>query len=681
MSSRKLFFSATIALLAVFLMPLAAQRALNPGYTKHQKAAYLDASLVNFIRPGVIVKIVSAAIAKDGTITARVTITDPKGMALDRAGIATPGPVSMSLIAAYIPAGQTQYVSYTTTVAKATQPGNTNASQTQAANDSGGTWATNAVGDYTYTFKTKAPTTFDPTVTHSIGVSANRDLSEFITEDEWAAVGNDVFNFVPNGSKVTVTRNVVPTAVCNNCHDPLIGHGGSRLTVELCILCHTPQTINPDTGLSQDMPVLIHKIHMGKNLPSVIAGTPYRIWHRGAWSDFSDVGFPSGVDELETCQVCHQKAPQAANYATVPTRAACGACHDNVNFATGLNHVNLPQVNDNQCTQCHKPSGAEFDASIDGAHTVATRSQQLPGVVLAITAVDNAKPGQKPSVTFTVKDKSGTLLDISKMDLLNLVLTGPTTDYNGYVSEDIRKAPASGGQYVYTFTAALPATATGSYAVGIEGYKNFTINPGTVNSAVVRDVGFNKVFYFPVGAAKVAPRRQVVSQALCAGCHDKLMLHGGIRQNVEYCVVCHNPTVTDSGVRKTGDIPESINFKTLIHKIHTGSNLTTDFTVIGHGGSVNNYNGVGYVGDRRDCEKCHLPGTEDLPLPDGLITQTTPRDYLTTQGPATAACLSCHTTKAAASHAATMTSPTLGEACDACHGPLADASVPKVHAR
>ena len=682
MSSRKLFFCGAIVLLAVFLMPLAAQKVLNEGYTKHEKAAYMEQNLASFIRPGVKVKIVSAAIAKDGTITARVTITDPKGLPLDKDGISTPGPVSMSLIAAYIPAGQTEYVSYTTTVAKPSIPGNTNPSQTQAANDSGGTWATNAVGDYTYTFKTKAPTTFDATVTHSIGISANRDLSEFLTEDEWAAVGNDVFNFVPNGSPVKVTRNVVPTAVCNGCHDPLIGHGGSRLTVELCILCHTPQTVNPDTLLSQDMPVLIHKIHMGKNLPSVLAGTPYRIWHRGAWSDFSEVGFPSGVDELMTCTVCHQQAPQAANYATVPTRAACGACHDNVNFATGANHVNLPQVNDNQCTQCHQPGGTtEFDATIKGAHTVATRSQQLPGVVLAISKVDNAKPGQKPSVTFTVLDKAGNSIDITKMDLLNLVMTGPTTDYNGYVSEDVRKATASGQQYVYTFSAALPATATGSYAVGIEGYKNFTINANTVNSAVVRDVGFNKVFYFAVGSAKVAPRRQVVSQALCAGCHDKLMLHGGIRQSVEYCVVCHNPTVTDAGVRKTGDIPESINFKTLIHKIHTGANLTTDFTVIGHGGSVNNYNDVGYVGDRRDCEKCHLPGTYDLPLPDGLITQTTPRDYLTTQGPATAACLSCHTTKAAASHASTMTSPTLGEACDACHGPTSQASVAQAHAR
>lgn len=682
MSSRKLFYTAALVLLAVLLMPLSAQKAPNPGYSIHEKAAYLDQNLVNFIRPGVVVKVVSANIAKDGTITARVTIKDPKGLPLDRDGITTPGPVSMSLIATYIPAGQTQYYSYTTTTLKPSIPGNTNPAQIQAANDSGGTWTMNAVGDYTYTFKTKAPANFDPTVTHAIGISANRNLSEFITQEEWAAVGNDVYNFVPDGSKVKTTRSIVPTAVCNGCHDPLIGHGGSRLTVELCIQCHTPQTINPDTMESQDMPVLIHKIHMGKNLPSVIAGKPYRIWHRGAWSDFSDVGFPSGVDELKTCTVCHKDAAQAANYLSVPTRAACGACHDNVNFATGANHVNLPQVSDKECTNCHKPQGEiEYDASIKGAHMVATRSQQLAGMTFGISKVDNAKPGAKITVTFTVNDRNGNAMDISKLDFLNLVLTGPTSDYNGYISEDARKATPVGREYAYTFTATLPAAAAGSYAVGIEGYKNTTINPNTVNSAVVRDAGFNKVFYFAIGGAKVTPRRQIVSQALCGTCHDKLMLHGGIRQSVEYCVVCHNPTVTDSGMRKTGDIPESINFKTMIHKIHRGSALTADFTVMGHGNSVNNYNEVGYVGDLRSCEKCHLPGTYDLPLPDGLINQTTPRDYLTVQGPATAACLSCHTTKAAASHALTMTSPTLGEACDACHGPNAEASVVKSHAR
>src|ERR1017187_1138292 len=414
MSSRKLFFCSAIAALAVFLMPLAAQRTLNPGYTKHEKAAYLDESLVNFIRPGIVVKIQSAAIAKDGTITVRATLVDADGMALDRLGVSTPGPVSMSLIAAYIPAGKTQYVSYTTSVAKPSIPGNTNPSQTQAANDSGGTWATNSVGDYTYTFKTKAPTTFDATVTHSIGVSATRDLSEFITQDEWASVGNDVFTFVPNGSPVTVTRSVTPTTACNQCHDPLIGHGGSRLKVELCILCHTPQTINPDTLLTQDMPVLIHKIHMGKNLPSVIAGTPYRIWHRGAWSDFSTVVFPQDVRNCTTCHAA--SATQADNWKTNPSAVACGSCHDDINFTTGANHQNLPQIDDSQCKGCHASSAyMDFDPSIPGAHLIPSNSTALPGLVTKILHVDGAAPGAAPTVTFSVMDNSNNPVDIGKI--------------------------------------------------------------------------------------------------------------------------------------------------------------------------------------------------------------------------------------------------------------------------
>jgi OmcA/MtrC family decaheme c-type cytochrome len=96
---------------------------------------------------------------------------------------------------------------------------------------------------------------------------------------------------------------------------------------------------------------------------------------------------------------------------------------------------------------------------------------------------------------------------------------------------------------------------------------------------------------------------------------------------------------------------------------------------------VNNYNEVGYVGDRRNCAACHVNGSQNLPLPDGVIAQTAPRDYITTQQPVAAACLSCHTTKAAAAHAAVNTSPTLGESCDACHGPTSAASVANSHAR
>lgn len=669
--------------LIVLLALIVALAATLAAQVKRQKRlAELDANTISYIRPGIVVKVASAAVAQDGTITARVKITDPKSVPLDMDGVTTPGPVTLRFIAAYIPAGQKQYVAYTTTVLKATL--NNNPSQTQAATDAGGTFVKNAEGDYTYTFKTKAPTGFDATVTHAIAVSAQRNLSEFMTYDEWSQTSNDVFNFVPNGKPVTVTRSVVSTQACNQCHDPLFGHGGSRLTVEMCIVCHTPQTVNPDTGLSQDMPVLIHKIHMGKNLPSVKAGTPYRIWHRGAWSDFSDVGFPGGTDELKTCEVCHQGGAQVQQHMTSPTRAACGACHDDINFATGKNHVNLPQVSDNECKNCHVPKGdTEFDASVKGAHIVTTRSTQLPGFTFALTGVANAKPGQKPAVSFTVKDKAGNILDITRMTRLSLTLTGgPTTDYNGYANEDARKAVFGGGVYTYTFTAALPADAKGTFAVGIEGYNTITINPGTVNSADVRDSGANQVLYFGINGAKPTPRRQIVSQAKCTGCHNTLPFHGGQRNQVEYCVTCHNPGVTDSSQRASGDKAESINFKTMIHKIHTGKELTTDFTVMGHNQSVNNYNELGYVGDRRDCTQCHLPGTFNLPIAEGQISQLAPRDYLApTMQPVTAACLSCHTTKPAAAHALTMTSPTLGESCDACHGPNSEAAVSKVHAR
>jgi len=396
----------TIALV-VFVNTAAAGR--QPAKRAVDFNATMHGSTTSLGRTGVVVKIQSAAIAKDGTITVRATITDTDGVPLDRLGLATPGPVSMSFIAACIPPGQPQYVSYTTAVAKATL--NNNPSQTQAANDSGGTFTTNAIGDYTYTFKTKAPANFDPAVTHSIGVSAQRNLSEYGTFDEWSETSNDVFTFVPNGSAVKVTRSVVTTDACNQCHNPLIGHGGSRLKVELCIMCHTPQTINPDTQLTQDMKVLIHKIHMGSSLPSVKAGTPYRIWHRSQWSDFSTVVFPQDVRDCTTCHA--QGAAQADNWKTKPSAAVCGSCHDDVNFATGANHVNLPQPDDNQCQNCHTSQATlDFDASIPGAHLIPENSTSLPGLITKVLYVDGATPGTAPTVTFSVTDKAGDPVDI-----------------------------------------------------------------------------------------------------------------------------------------------------------------------------------------------------------------------------------------------------------------------------
>jgi OmcA/MtrC family decaheme c-type cytochrome len=95
-----------------------------------------------------------------------------------------------------------------------------------------------------------------------------------------------VLTWIPAGGAPTNTRDVIRTATCNKCHDQLAFHGGSRRSLDLCIMCHTPQTTDPDTGNTLDMKVFVHKLHMGSGLPSVKAGTPYQIigFNQAVWS-------------------------------------------------------------------------------------------------------------------------------------------------------------------------------------------------------------------------------------------------------------------------------------------------------------------------------------------------------------------------------------------------------------
>ena len=101
--------------------------------------------------------------------------------------------------------------------------------------------------------------------------------------------------------------------------------------------------------------------------------------------------------------------------------------------------------------------------------------------------------------------------------------------------------------------------------------------------------------------------------ANCNTCHDQLVLHGGQRFNTEECVICHNPNASDAARRPADQAPvESIDFKRMIHRIHTGEELTQDFTIYGFGGTVTNFNEVRFPGDRRDCTTCHLEDTQQV---------------------------------------------------------------------
>jgi len=135
-------------------------------YSRQEKAYYADAATVQFVRPGLTITINSASVGPDGTITTIYTLTDPSGLPLDAAGVTTPGAISLSYIAAVIPNNQEDYTAYTTRAAT----GTVIASTQQPGADSGGTTTSLASGQYQYTFHTKAPSGFDPTATHTIGI-------------------------------------------------------------------------------------------------------------------------------------------------------------------------------------------------------------------------------------------------------------------------------------------------------------------------------------------------------------------------------------------------------------------------------------------------------------------------------------------------------------------------------
>src|ERR1700689_2016582 len=169
MPSRKLWIIA-IACLAVGAAAGDPTQGRKRFYTPHDRAYFLPDS-VEFVNPGLVIAVQSAAIASNGTITTTFTVADPTGLPLDIAGIYTPGPISLSFLAAEIPHGQEQYVSYITKVAT----GAVVASVNQPTADSGGTTTNVGPGQYSYTYKALA-TGFDPTATNTIGIYGSPNL-------------------------------------------------------------------------------------------------------------------------------------------------------------------------------------------------------------------------------------------------------------------------------------------------------------------------------------------------------------------------------------------------------------------------------------------------------------------------------------------------------------------------
>lgn len=258
-------------------------------------------------------------------------------------------------------------------------------------------------GDGTYDYRfaqvvnggpTTAGTTYEADKTHRLIVLLYASGNPF-------APVNLVKELVPmTGADATGQHDSVDGNACLECHTSFRAisggtgqfgtgefHNGVRYDVRTCAACHNDQkrfssagatltepaiaadgswtgnaaVINREAVL--DLPVFIHKIHMGEKL-SLTGGT-----YQGLPQPY-DTTYPQDV---RNCAKCHRApAPLADHWKTQPSSRACGACHDNRSFEAAppnarIAHSGGPQPNDAGCATCHRPDGAGGD--IAAKHT------------------------------------------------------------------------------------------------------------------------------------------------------------------------------------------------------------------------------------------------------------------------------------------------------------------------
>jgi OmcA/MtrC family decaheme c-type cytochrome len=441
-----------------------------------------------------------------------------------------------------------------------------------------------------------------------------------------------------------------------------------RIETKLCVTCHNPGSWVAGTNNTPvDFKVMVHKIHQGAELPSVIAGTPYKIGS----ADFSTVVFPYSavaLGDTRACAKCHDGTvtDQGDNWKTQPSKAACGSCHDDVYFDSALANVpayktvshfvlsGTDNVDDSMCTGCHvtsdplnpvvadievkhnlpnllKAEAAKYQFNVVSVeNTTAGGAIDLQVVFSVTNPVTGAFYNIKTDPAFACVASVGlpasvsTLVGWNNTDENNSGSgSNPAQPYTASVLDSYSAPNCSNNANVVdlgdgTFRVTLvgkkiPAGVTGSGRASVYGRVSMT---GTTERVRV------KAAYKDFGITDVTPvaRRTVVDVAKCEKCHDQVSLHGESRTNEPgLCVVCHNPNATDVNRRpKTGGIPvaannldlkkeESIDFKRMIHAIHAAAK--TDYT----GATAKGFRDKGLVvygfgGTPIDFSKVRFPG-------------------------------------------------------------------------
>jgi OmcA/MtrC family decaheme c-type cytochrome len=568
-----------------------------------------------------------------------------------------------------------------------------------------GTLVDNGDGTYQYTFHTDITNvpgvTYSATLTHRVGFEI-RGLAQ---------ANNGPYTFQASTGATTgiFMDEIIETSTCNGCHTQLSAHGGARVDTQYCVMCHNPSTTDPYSGNPLDFKQQIHKIHTGINLPSINppalpAQNTSPILGQGYWivgfmkslNNFNTVLFPQ---DTRNCTTCHNQkdpnAPQAGEYATVPTIQACGACHDTTTFS-GANVTHAGgAVTNAQCTTCHvNPTLPQL--AVPAVHVIPDElaAKQFQYIINSVTFT-GAAPNFYPVVNFSVVNPTNNNVPYNILTdptfsgsactagaaRLAIDIAWETSDYTNWGSAPA-PAPASWGQPISLNPLAGAGCPAGSVTPVQQGNGSWTLTsptplppPPALNCAngtpcaPITNVGVvleghpgvvttgpgadsipvtSTVAYANVSGAAAVPRRVVVSTVKCDVCHYRLELHGNNRNdNTQVCVACHNPASTDVSQRPLTSVgtdnlwEQSLNFRFLIHALHDGSvraaaGVPTTIYSFGVkspplGLPPTSFSQVVFPGQLNDCAMCHNSGTY-YPVDDSLVQATTFDTGLTSQG-------------------------------------------------
>lgn len=422
----------------------------------------------------------------------------------------------------------------------------------------------NGDGSYTYTFADPIPDTYLPPYndtpafgaddgelagmpllggTYTVGIYFGWRYT--VGTEGYEDIANATQDFLFGDADTLQPRAAVGQENCNACHDTLQAHGGQRREVTLCLLCHTagsedrnnPMVAGGTPGVTIEFKVMVHKIHTGAKLPSVLGiatrmdgsrdydatPMPYELVGFGnRIHDYSEVVFPvwpslsypmprdsgysmlsptrQGLDNdqrsgVVACYVCHGdpdgsgpiQAPADGDVAYLqPARRSCGACHDDIDwdYPYTANMQTMPlQADDSACVVCHEASGAPLDVMNGHLHPLLDPNFNA-GLVFDLTNVDEAgtndmdgtfDPGEKVGLTFTITDDMGVEVDPAGISAVNAILSGPTENINLVTNASIPTAALTGMQ---PYTVNLPV------AVDLEFVGDSTAMLDTFNTAL-----------------------------------------------------------------------------------------------------------------------------------------------------------------------------------------------------